>query len=201
MTPTARTRHSRLSRHGMWATGALAIFLSGCVVRPLPPYNPQPLPDPNGTQTRPVPESTLPSRTGPAVSTPVPDSSTRPGEKNLVALAADLTGAEVLPPTTTTGRGDFAAVYDRSTRLLRWKSTVSGLRGEVTGISFNGPADLDQNAPPVMEWSGATGRANYEGRATLSATQASGLLAGTWYVNVRTRAFPQGELRGQVTIR
>ena len=82
--------------------GALAILMSGCVVRPLPPYNPQPLPDPNGTQTRPVPESTLPSRPGPAVSTPVPDSSTRPAEKNLVALAADLTGAEVLPPTTTT---------------------------------------------------------------------------------------------------
>ena len=182
------------------AFGALAILMSGCVVRPLPPYNPQPLPDPNGTQIRRVPESTLPNRQPPAVSTPVPDRDAR-SEKNLVALAADLSGAEVQPPSATAGRGDFAAVYDRSTRLLRWKSSVSGLQGEVTGISFNGPADVDQNAPPVMEWASAAGRASYEGRATLSATQASGLLAGTWYVNVRTRAFPQGELRGQVTIR
>ncbi len=192
-----------IKRHSLIGLSVVALLLSGCVVRPLPPYNPPPVPDPNGpVQSRPVPGSSLPNRPSSAVPSPVGgDSESRPSEKNLVALAADLTGAEVMPPASTAGNGEFAAVYDRSSRLLRWKSRVAGLRGEVTGISFNGPADLDQNAPPVIEWQGAANRASYEGRATLTAAQASNMLAGTWYVNVRTRAFPQGELRGQITIR
>ena len=188
--PTHRIRSAKLA-----ATGTMMLLLSACAVRSLPPYNPPPLPDPNAQQTRP----TAPS--SPAVSAPVPTPSAPTDERNLVALAADLSGGEVVPAADTSGRGEFAAVYDRSTRLLRWKSSVSGLRGEITGVSFNGPADLDQNAPAVIEWASAAGKARYEGRATLTATQSSSLLAGLWYVNVRTRAFPQGELRGQITIR
>lgn len=193
--------HSHINRGAsLAAVGAAALFLAACAVRPLPPYNPPPLPDTKGpTQTHPVPGSTLPP-SGSAVPTPVPPSP-QSDERNLVALAADLNGAEVVPPSQTGGRGDFVAVYDRATHLLRWKSNVESLHGEILGASFNGPADLDQNAPPVIEWRAAAGRARYEGRATLTPDQASNLLAGMWYVNVRTRAFPQGELRGQITIR
>ena len=148
--PTHRIRSAKLA-----ATGTMMLLLSACAVRSLPPYNPPPLPDPNAQQTRP----TAPS--SPAVSAPVPTPSAPTDERNLVALAADLSGGEVVPAADTSGRGEFAAVYDRSTRLLRWKSSVSGLRGEITGVSFNGPADLDQNAPavigPVLPPRGAAG--------------------------------------------
>lgn len=188
------------------AATAAALLLSACAVRPLPPYNPPPLPSPQSpvpqppppAQTYPVPGSTLPVPQPPVQE---PQQPAQADQRNLVALAADLSGAEVVPQADSGGRGEFAAVYDRATRLLRWKSSVGNLRGEVTGISFNGPADLDQNAPAVIEWQSAAGRASYEGRATLTPAQASNLLAGMWYVNVRTRAFPQGELRGQITIR
>jgi hypothetical protein len=193
--------HSHINRGaGFAAAAAAALLLSACAVRPLPPYNPPPLPDSRGpAQPYPVPGTTLPP-SGPAVPAPVQPPA-QADDRNLVALAADLSGAEVVPPAQTAGRGEFAAVYDRATRLLRWKSNVEGLYGEVLGASFNGPADLDQNAPVVIEWQSAAGRARYEGRATLTPSQASNLLAGMWYVNVRTRAFPQGELRGQITIR
>jgi hypothetical protein len=40
-----------------------------------------------------------------------------------------------------------------------------------------------------------------EGRATLTAAQAADLLAGKWYVNIRTAAHPGGEIRGQMILR
>lgn len=193
-----------------------ALVLTGCAVRPLPPYNPAPIVSPANvglpqqgaipTQTSPVVPSTLPSTSGVTQPVQPPASSAseapaRGDERHLVALAADLSGAEVMPANATGGSGELAAVYNRSTRQLRWKSTLRNLQGEIIGASFNGPADIDQNAPAIIEWNGAAGRAAYEGRATLTPAQASDMLAGTWYVNVRTRAFPEGEVRGQISIR
>lgn len=190
-----------------------ALVLTGCAVRPLPPYNPPPIVMPTDasaqpqaqipTQTSPVPPSTLPNTSG-AGQTPPPApsaSGTVSDERHLVALASDLNGAEVMPATDSAGTGELVAVYNRNTRQLRWKSNLKNLRGEITGASFHGPADIDQNAPAIIEWNSAAGRSVYEGRATLTAEQASDMLAGLWYVSVRTRAYPQGELRGQISIR
>jgi hypothetical protein len=38
-----------------------------------------------------------------------------------------------------------------------------------------------------------------EGQATLTPEQAQQLMAGEWYINVHTRANPNGEIRGQIT--
>ena len=181
-------------------SGVAAAVLAGCAVRPLPPYNPAPLPMPGETPTKPQP-NTPPPADGGVISTPVPggpSSSTQ--AEQIVTMAAELAGAEVSPPTGSAATGTLAAVYNRTTRLLRWKMNANGLQGRVTGMSFNGPADLDQNGPVVIEWRQVNGP-GYEGRATLSMQQASELLAGTWYVNVRTSSYPTGEIRGQMTIR
>ena len=37
----------------------------------------------------------------------------------------------------------------------------------------------------------------FEGTATLTDAQASDLMAGLYYVNIHTDAYPNGELRGQ----
>ena len=37
-----------------------------------------------------------------------------------------------------------------------------------------------------------------EGRAMLTPKQRADLLAGQWYVNLRTARYPEGELRGQL---
>jgi hypothetical protein len=38
----------------------------------------------------------------------------------------------------------------------------------------------------------------FKGSATLTPEQAAQFLAGNWYINIHTPAYPGGELRGQV---
>jgi hypothetical protein len=38
----------------------------------------------------------------------------------------------------------------------------------------------------------------FTGEATLTAAQVNDLMAGKWYVNLHTAAYPGGEIRGQV---
>ena len=40
--------------------------------------------------------------------------------------------------------------------------------------------------------------ASFDGSATRTESNAAGLMAGRWYVNLHTAAYPAGEIRGQV---
>ena len=144
---------------------------------------PQPLP-PVG-QTVPVPP--------PPPVTPVDPSA------HLVALTTRLDGGSVMPPSRSAATAQLDALYDSNTRVLRWKTSWSGLSGPITGVQFHGPAEYGQNAPAVMTWPGPFGP-TYEGRATLNANQAIDLMDGRWYVSVYTTAYPSGELRGQLRV-
>ena len=198
--------------HPALAGLAAACLLSACAsvdlgrrYDPPPIRAPQPLPPAqlpsvpsNGVQTQPVtPAQPVPQPLPPAgQSAPLPptDASAR-----LVTLSTRLDGASVMPPTRSAGSGQWDAIYDPDTRLLRWKTRWSGLSGAITGVQFHGPADAGQNAPAVLVWPAPFGP-SYEGRASLSAAQAMDLLAGRWYVSVFTAAYPLGELRGQVRV-
>ncbi len=116
-----------------------------------------------------------------------------------VALSTQLSGANVVPPTPSRGSGRLDMVYNRQTRLLRWKTSWSGLEGTITGVQFHSPAGAGQTAPAAMIWPGPFG-ATYEGRVTLGEQQAADLLQGLWYVNVQTTAYPAGEIRGQLHV-
>ena len=151
----------------------------------VPPSLPVPQPLPPVGQTVPVPPS-------PQV-TPVDPSA------HLVALTTRLDGSSVMPPSRSAATAQLDALYDSNTRVLRWKTSWSGLSGPITGVQFHGPAEYGQNAPAVMTWPGPFGP-TYEGRATLNANQAIDLMDGRWYVSVYTTAYPSGELRGQLRV-
>jgi hypothetical protein len=120
-------------------------------------------------------------------------------QAHLVTLTTRLEGAAVSPPVRSAGKGQFDAMYDTTTRLLRWKTTWSGLTGPITDVRFHGPADRGQNGPPAILWPAPFGP-TYEGRATLTPQQAQDLLQGRWYLNVSTTMYPSGELRGQLRV-
>lgn len=156
--------------------------------QPVPPAQPVPQPLPPIGSTVPTPP--------PPMQTPVDPASP---QAHLVTLTTRLDGASAMPPTRSSGTGQLDALYDSSTRLLRWKTSWSGLSGPITGVQFHGPADYGQNGPVVMVWPAPFGP-TYEGRATLTTQQAIDLLDGRWYVNVFTSPYPSGELRGQLRV-
>jgi hypothetical protein len=121
-------------------------------------------------------------------------SSMRPANK--VALSAQLTAANEVPPTASTGTGMAEAWLNKDTNVLTWKITFSGLTGPATAGHFHGPAAAGANAGVVVPFTGTT--SPLEGQATLTPGQATDLLAGKWYANVHTAANKGGEIRGQM---
>lgn len=121
-------------------------------------------------------------------------------DDQLVALSTQLRGAQEVPPATTMGQGQMDAVLDRRSRELRWKLSYAGLTGPATAAHFHGPALPGANAGVVLPLPSATS-SPAQGAASLTEPQVTDLLAGRWYVNVHTAAFPGGEIRGQLTQR
>ena len=158
--------------------------------QPVPPAQPVPQPLPPIGSTAPVPPPPMQTPVDPAAASP---------QAHLVTLTTRLDGASVLPPARSNATGQLDALYDSSTRLLRWKTSWAGLSGPITGVQFHGPADYGQTGPATMVWPGPFG-SSYEGRATLTTQQAIDLLDGRWYVNVQTAPYPSGELRGQLRV-
>lgn len=121
-------------------------------------------------------------------------------DAHLVAFSTQMTGMNEMPPVRTAATGRVDAVLDSNTRLLRWKASFNALSGPPTGAHFHGPAAAGSNAGVALGWRGPLGN-SYEGRATLTPQQAAELMAGRWYANVHTAAYPAGEIRGQMIVR
>jgi hypothetical protein len=96
--------------------------------------------------------------------------------------------------TGSGGLGTGIVAFNTTTNALSWNISYGGL-GTVTAAHFHGPALTTQNAGVQV----GIGTANAAiGNAVLSNPQEADLLAGLWYVNIHTIAFPGGEIRGQV---
>ncbi|MBC7681969.1 MAG: CHRD domain-containing protein [Ferruginibacter sp.] len=116
---------------------------------------------------------------------------------NKVALSGQMSAAQEVPATASTGTGTAEAWLNKDTNLLTWKVSFTGLTGPATAAHFHGPAPAGSNAGVVVPFSGTT--SPLEGQATLTPAQAADLLAGKWYANVHTAANKGGEIRGQLT--
>ena len=113
-----------------------------------------------------------------------------------VTYKADLKGSSEVPPTSSVGVGTAALSYDTATKELTWTVTYTGLSGPATAAHFDNPATVSDKAPVTVPPSGAPGS---PGKATLTDAQAADLAAGRMYLSIQTAAYPNGEVRGQVT--
>ena len=162
------------------------------------------------TLAPPVPEVKV-APTAPSVST---DKVTAP-EDRLAVFSAQLEGVkkaatESTPKSTSgatgitgitgiTGTGNLVAVFNPDTSLFRWKLWHSGLKGIPKAGQFHGRDGPDTGGTSYLPFSGAV-KSHMEGRATLTDSQAADLLAGRWYVSIRTSVYPNGEIRGQLVL-
>lgn len=91
-------------------------------------------------------------------------------------------------------RGFAQVTLDTTSNLLTWSMSYTGLLAPITAAHFHLGAPGVNGGIQI-----SIGTANpATGTATLTPTQSADLMAGNWYINVHTMAFPAGEIRGQV---
>ncbi|RUV98801.1 CHRD domain-containing protein, partial [Mesorhizobium sp. M1A.F.Ca.IN.020.03.1.1] len=94
------------------------------------------------------------------------------------------------------GKETATFTFDTAKKKLSWNVKYSGLSGPATAAHIHGPAASGENAPPVIPFKKL--KSPIKGSATLTDAQAADLEAGKYYVNVHTKANPDGEIRGQI---
>jgi hypothetical protein len=113
-----------------------------------------------------------------------------------------LSGTQEVPAVSTSGSGTLDVSYDKSTKILRYSASWTGLSDTASMMHFHGPAEKGANAGvvfPIPDFTkGTSGSAN--GTVTLDEAKMkeADLLGGKWYYNIHTKTHPAGEIRGQV---
>jgi hypothetical protein len=115
-----------------------------------------------------------------------------------VTLGATLSGAAETPPNSSTAGGNLTAQYSTVTHILKWRLVVNGLGAPITRAAFHGP-DAMGTERALVPLNPPFDGTMHTGGATLTEQQAADLLAGRWYIDVRTKKYPAGEIRGVVT--
>ena len=118
-------------------------------------------------------------------------------------FAVPLSGANQVPPKTTTAKGLVTLAFDSSTNLLYYTLNVTNIISVTASHIHIGP--VGKNGPVVFslfeQGSGATLGPNNPvgGCLAINGKNLVDLLTNFWYINVHTTANPGGEIRGQVT--
>ena len=115
---------------------------------------------------------------------------------NTATFGATLSSSAEVPANASTGSGTMTATLNKTTSVLSWKASYTGLTGPATAGHIHGPAAAGANAGVVVPFKSAA--SPIEGEATLTPAQIADLMAGKWYVNLHTAANPGGEIRGQL---
>lgn len=124
--------------------------------------------------------------------TVVTANSTLPGN----AFTATLTGAQEVPPVASDATAAAAVMVDPATRLMKATIVTAGIAGTAAHIHEGAPGVAGPIIFPLTETSAGSGI--WTTQATLTDEQLNKLMAGNYYVNVHSAAFPNGEIRGQL---
>lgn len=111
-------------------------------------------------------------------------------------FVASLTGAQEVPPTASNARGTGSATVDPVTHVLTASVTASGMIGTAAHIHLGAVGVSGPIIFPLTETPAGSGV--WQTQVALTDAQLSALIAGNYYVNVHSTAFPNGEIRGQL---
>jgi CHRD domain len=113
-----------------------------------------------------------------------------------------LNSGQEVPDNVSNALGVFTATYDKSTNLLHFELTFSGLEGDQTAAHLHGPAEKGKTAPVLFgivnpgEYGLGSPKVGFLG--PFSEEERDMLDRGLMYVNVHSRLAPGGEIRGQI---
>lgn len=118
------------------------------------------------------------------------------GPKN--NFGATLSGANEVPPVTTSATGSATITLNRSTKQLTVNGTFSGMTIGGPGAHIHGPAAKNANGPIVANLTFDNTARTFSANVTLTDEQISHLEMGMLYINLHSATFPSGEIRGQI---
>ena len=117
-----------------------------------------------------------------------------------------MTGAKVVPTSASPALGTLNVFYTKETRLLNYSFSWSGLSGNPSvGIGVYGPVPegfaVSPTAPvQTISTSGLTSTGTKSGVLLADGVviKEQDLLNGMYYIQLRTPAYPAGEIRAQI---
>ena len=113
-----------------------------------------------------------------------------PGE---ILYSASLSGANEVPPVTTSATGGAQFILDPTGTDLRYEAVFTGLTATASHIHTG---TVGVNGPVLYPLTLITGGA--KGTQAITADDLTALNAGGLYINAHTVANPGGEIRGQI---
>lgn len=105
--------------------------------------------------------------------------------------------AHLLGSTARSGSDAFAEAqftYDSTSRALDYYVNYDGVAP--AKMDIHGPAGVGENAPGLVTL--PLSESPISGTVTLTGEQAAELLAGKTYLDIHSKAYPDGEIRGQI---
>jgi hypothetical protein len=106
----------------------------------------------------------------------------------------ELFGFRVVPTNSSIGKGTFTLQYTSNGKTGNYELTWARIEPLSAHIHLGSPTE---NGPVVVDL-GQPLSSPYKGTIEITDEMASQLLSGKLYVDIHTRIFPDGEIRGQV---
>lgn len=114
--------------------------------------------------------------------------------KDITIFKAMLKGASEVPPNPSTATGTSTLTYNSSTKTFTDVTSFSGLT-PVAGHIHEGA--IGENGPPIFPFTDLSSPITLHSPA-LTDEQVTALFKDSMYVNLHTKAYPGGEIRGQL---
>jgi hypothetical protein len=112
---------------------------------------------------------------------------------NIVNFNNSLSGSQEVPAVTTSATGNFTGSYDKTTNVLTYTVSFSGLTP--SGMHFHKGVG---GASGAVESAISTTTSPYSSTVNLTESQEADLLGSLWYINIHTSANAGGEIRAQL---
>ncbi len=111
---------------------------------------------------------------------------------------ADLSPDEEPKVTPSSGYGTLDITVDLSNLSMVYRVVINGMTSEVTGIHLHGPCGRGDIAPAILDLAPLGIRNPLQRSLVLTEGQLQYMLNGELYINVQTRKYKDGEIRGQL---
>ena len=132
----------------------------------------------------------------------------------VIKKSLPMSGSQEVPANSSTATGTIDLSYNRDTKVLTYTVNWSGLTDTLIAMHIHNTADPGYNAGVlqniITSSNGlATPGPKFIKSGTISATlyidgqvfKEEHLLANKYYMNIHTKTYPGGEIRGQLNLR